>query len=70
MTKQEAVDFMIKKVEELERDSLSLQNDPTKLKQEAVEREKALKKGRNTFKCKRKINLRFSWYISYQCYHI
>jgi hypothetical protein len=37
MTKQEAVDFMIKKVEELERDSLSLQNDPTKLKQEAVE---------------------------------
>ena len=36
MTKQEAIDFMIKKVEELERDRLSHQPDPNKQKQEAA----------------------------------
>jgi hypothetical protein len=37
MTKQEAIDFMIKKVEELELDRLSHQPDPNKQKQEAVD---------------------------------
>jgi hypothetical protein len=37
MTKQKAIDFMIKKVEELERDRLSHQPDPNKQKQEAVD---------------------------------
>ena len=37
MTKQEAIDFMIKKVEELERDRLSQQADTSKQKQEIVD---------------------------------
>jgi hypothetical protein len=37
MTKEEAVEFMIKKVEELERDRLSQQADASKQKQEIVE---------------------------------
>ena len=36
MTKEEAVQVMIKKVEEIERDRLSHNIDPTKQKQEAV----------------------------------
>lgn len=37
MTKQEAIDFMIKKVEDLERDRLSYETDPNKQKQEIVD---------------------------------
>ena len=37
MTKQEAINFMIKKVEELERDRLSYEPDPNKQKQEVVD---------------------------------
>ena len=37
MTKQEAIDFMIKKVEDLERDRVSENLDPNKQKQEAVD---------------------------------
>ena len=37
MTKQEAIDLMIEKVEELERERLSYEPDPNKQKQEIVD---------------------------------
>ena len=37
MTKEQAVEFMINKVEELERDRLSQQTDASKQKQEIVD---------------------------------